>query len=64
MSEFVTSQEPGGRHYTDIIVDTNNTIDTLGATHIRKYTIRSIVCEALCHHVIMSTCHHSITKSS
>ena len=55
MSEFVTSQEPGGRHYTDIIVDTNNTIDTLGATHIMKYTIRSIVCEALCHHVNMSS---------
>ena len=46
MSEFVTSQEPGGRHYTDIIVDTNNTIDTLGATHIRESSQRAIFCSA------------------
>ena len=26
-----------------------------------KYTIRSIVCEASCHHVIMSSCHYHVS---
>ena len=30
---------------------------------IQKYTIRSIVCEASCHHVILSSCHHFIMSS-
>ena len=35
-----------------------------GAGVINKYTIRSIVCEASCHHVMTSTCDPEILSSS